>query len=332
MSFAPLAHVWLLAAMAGIAAVLVVVGLVAVVRRRSGGGRWARRGVLVLLIACSGVNPVFGNEAVTTGMRDVDVVFAIDTTASSAAEDFAGARPRIDGMRADVREVVAAFPGARFAIVGFDRTTSLLLPWTQDAAAAAAAVDVVRPEIAVYSAGTRLDAPVDVLADVLTSGGASDRTRVLVYLGDGEATSGGANARSFARLRRHVDGGAVLGYGTRAGGPMRATTGASLEPGDYLRDGPDGPRVTSRIDEAALRGLARELDVPYAHRSGSGTASRLVEVTERRGDTSAIRITTQVERGSYWLFAIAAGALVLTELLLVLGPVRDARRLPGGRG
>jgi len=314
MTFAPLVPAPAVFALLAVAAVLLVL---AAVRRRRDDLRLVRHGVLVLLVALVGANPVIGTASSSSSRASVDIVFAVDTTASSAAEDYRGDRTRLSGMQA----------GARFAIVGFDRTTSLLLPLSDDAEAAATAVDVLRPEIASYSEGSRPDAPVEVLAEVLERARTEGRSRMLIYLGDGESTDGSADLTRFRRLAALVDGGAVLGYGTRSGGEMRASSDGSLEPGDYLRDGGTGRRVRSRADEPALRAIATELQVPYAHRTAPGDLRATLEVARARPDAGGVRISTEVERGGYWLFAIGACLLLLVELVLLMRPLRDTRAL-----
>src|SRR5690606_39283043 len=68
-----------------------------------------------------------------------------------------------------------------------------------------------------------------------------DRSRMVFYLGDGEQTSSG-EPESFKGGAKYVDGGAVLGYGTAEGGPMKKTTG---------RDGAD--RKSTRLNSSHVK-------------------------------------------------------------------------------
>ena len=49
-----------------------------------------------------------------------DVLFVVDTTGSMAALDYDGDSPRLDGVRADIVELAAEFPGAHFSLIRFD--------------------------------------------------------------------------------------------------------------------------------------------------------------------------------------------------------------------
>ena len=74
-------------------------------------------------------------------------------------------------------------------------------------------------------------------------------TTLVFYLGAG-APESRLPAREFDPPADSVDGGAVLGYGTAAGGPIPGT--------DIER---------SAVDDAALRAVADQLGVPYVARS-----------------------------------------------------------------
>src|SRR5690606_11252234 len=91
-----------------------------------------------------------------------------------------------------------------------------------------------------------------------------DRARMVFYFGDGEQTAA-TEPESFAASAREVASGAVFGYGTDAGGPMRQTSAGTDGPGDYITY--QGERALSRIDPQNLEQIAQQLGVEYQHRS-----------------------------------------------------------------
>ena len=166
-----------------------------------------------------------------------------------AALDFDGDAPRLDGVRADIVELAAEFPGAHFSLIRFDSQARLELPWTTDLGALETAVSVLRQERALYSRGSRLDLPLQVIDEQLARPSAGERSRrqlqrgLLLLRRRGPSRHGrrGADAStdkpgrcfltmttneqpisSFAELAPDVDGGAVFGYGTTEGAPMLA--------------------------------------------------------------------------------------------------------------
>ena len=100
-----------------------------------------------------------------------------------------------------------------------------------------------------------------------------DRGRVVFYLGDGEQTAT-EPAAPFTIDPRLINGGAVLGYGTSEGGRMKATRSRFDATTDYIIDPATGEDARSVIDEDALRGIGKQLGLPYLHReSGDGVAT-----------------------------------------------------------
>lgn len=284
MTFQPLTGAgWLLAlllpALAG--AVVLAVRSPHPLRRR-----WSVRAGAVLTLVLLVLGPSVRTTVQEEGGVGIDVFFVVDRTGSMAAEDWAGDAPRLDGVRHDIDALVRALPGARYSILSWDSEAARQLPLTTDARAVTAWTETVQQEITAYSSGSLVDRPLDLLASALE--GAAEREpshlRLVFLASDGEQTAPGT-PRSYADLAPLVDGGAVLGYGTAEGGPMRSYDG-SLEPDPdrpYIPDesapvGPDGapPRAVSRIDEAALRAVAEQLGVPYVHRAGPTDVTPLV--------------------------------------------------------
>ncbi|MGN8026304.1 vWA domain-containing protein [Microbacterium sp. 22242] len=253
--------------------------LVRAVRARgTGPAVWVLRVLLVLACGVLLLRPGVPGGQVRTLASATDVVIAVDTTASMVAEDWNGTHPRMDGVRQDVRGIVAAYPGARFALITFDATPVLRLPLTTDSTALVSAVDVLQPEVTRQSKGSSIGIANQLVAQTLQNAQKSspDRARLVFYLGDGEQTVS-TNPESFADAKKHASGGGVLGYGTAQGGPMRETTGALGDAsgsdaggGDYIQY--QGSDALSRIDEKNLQQFASELGVKYQHRSATQKA------------------------------------------------------------
>ena len=104
--------------------VLVFGGLAvwALVRAKTASTRmlWVARIGLVLACGLLLLRPGVPGGAVETLASDVDIVLMVDTTASMVAEDWDGDEERMAGVREDVRALVEAYPGARFALLTFD--------------------------------------------------------------------------------------------------------------------------------------------------------------------------------------------------------------------
>ena len=322
--------------------------LIASRRDRSLALRWlARLGMVVLLlvIAARPTIPTDGQGPKASGGLEVYVV--VDTTSSMAAEDWGDSRPRLDGVKADVQQLVDGLEGAQFSLVTFDAVAVQRVPLTSDSSAMMSAVSVLRQEITTYSRGSSIDAAVPALEQLLADAKAlnPDQRRVLFYLGDGEQTAD-VDPGSFEALAPYLEGGAVLGYGTDAGGRMQeyfgeqptqfgdTATGEPQDPDDptdllpptYIQDrsSPDPVDALSRIDEAALQRIAGQLGVQYLHRTADApvapalTGIDVGELTVQEGEPdSAAEL--------YWVFVIPFGLLVLLELYWAGGVILDLR-------
>jgi Ca-activated chloride channel family protein len=335
MTFSPLLPVGMLVVMLGALAVFAIVQF-ARAPRRSGSWHWlVRLGMVILLFGLALRPGLPTNLQPPTASGDVDVYFVVDTTSSMAAEDFgAGGEPRLVGVRADIADIAEKLVGARFSLITFDADTVQRLPLTTDTSALVSGVNALNQEVTIYSSGSSISAPAGYLADRLASDAEQypDRTRVLYYLGDGEQTVADA-PDSFEPVGTFVDEGAVLGYGTEAGGRMRQFNG--FEDSDAER-----PYITwfsdagmqdavSRIDEAALGAIATELGVDYLHRDASEPVDEAVAgitVGNIRSEEEPVVDTPEF----YWIFAIGFGALALTEIGALAIALRDLRRLEGG--
>jgi len=290
-----------------------------------------RLGMIVVVLAML-LRPGIPGGTSQTLATDTDIVLVVDTTASIVAEDWDGDRPRLEGVRADVQSIVDRYPGARFALIGFDASAQLRLPLTTDATALISSLDVMLPEITDQSRGSSIGIAGRMLAQTLSAAAQAspDRSRMVFYLGDGEQTSA-REPESFAASAKYVDGGAVLGYGTAEGGPMKRTTGRVGDGGgEYIQY--QGERALSMIDEDNLRRISEQLGVEYRHRTADA------EIALPDPPTSTTSYATSGEVGNvielYWVLALVLVVLIAVELaratMLVIGLRGLARRPQGG--
>jgi Ca-activated chloride channel family protein len=318
----PVIPVWLIVVLGGALAVFAIVQLAS-----PGRGRvrwlWLSRLVMVLLLVVVALRPTLPAATLPPAASgDVDVYFVVDTTSSMAAEDWGDGEPRLTGVRDDVLTIAETLLGARVSLVTFDAVTVHRVPLTTDVSALAQATRALEQEITTYSAGSSIDEPVEYLTEILTEDAAEnpDRTRIVYYLGDGEQTSG-TQPGSFAELATVVDGGAVLGYGTENGGPMKQYTGYDdgTDPG-YIQDYSTGSDAISRIDERALGTIAEQLGVPYLHRDADTSVAAATEDV-RVGDVERPSEVPATPGEFYWIAAIPLAALAIVDLAWLLAAV-----------
>ena len=143
-----------------------------------------------------------------------------------------------------------------------------------------------------------------------------ERARLVFYFGDGEQTAA-QDPAPFDIASQLINGGAVLGYGTAAGGRMAIT--AAFETGDIV-DPSTGQPAISVIDEEQLAAISNQLGVPYLHR----TRRRRPAIVEgvRLKELAPLRATDSGEivggRG--------AGVVALLLAVLAAWEIRSRRR------
>lgn len=297
---------------------------------RAGAATWWRRAALVVVLAVVGLTPTTGSTQTGGARVGAQLWFVVDRTGSMAAEDWGPGDPvvrapglapepavqRLDGVRHDVVSLAGDLPGASYAVVAFADEAGTQLPLTDDVNAVRAWAQTVTQEVTAGSVGTSRDRALDVLTRSLQD--ARDRdpgmVRLVFYLSDGEQTAD-AEPGSFAQVAELVDGGAVLGYGTAAGAPMRQFDGTADPDAPYIPD-PDDPArpALSRADEAALREVAAELGVPYVHRDAPTPTADLVAGVDVAALAAADgRTDLDTRRDLVWPFALVAGVLLAAE-------------------
>ena len=280
---------------------------------------WIARIVLILLVTVVAFRPAFGGGApASTAEGGLEVYFVVDTTSSMAAEDFGPDNsPRLSGVRSDISGIAQALTGAEFALITFDSSALQRMPLTTDLTALRSAVTVMTQEVTGYSSGSSIDAPVELLGQVLADADETkpDRPRIVFYFGDGEQTAQ-TEPGSFEELAGDISGGRVLGYGTEQGGRMLSFDGYNDMYSDptYIQDFSANPPAdaVSRINEANLETIAAQLGVDYSLRHAGDPVDSLVSGIE----VDAARVSQDPGRSPfelYWIAAIGIGLLLLRE-------------------
>jgi len=343
MSFDPILPVW---ALITVAVVLVGVRMVALYRVlvRTGPGRyrpvvlrWAglTLAVLLLMVAAArpGLTPDEGPAAPPAAgstSANLNVFFVVDRSVDERVEDFDDKTSRMAGIRDDMAALAAQYPRARFAIIGFASKAEMKWPLSDDTwgftplvAGLSTYTDV--PLDAMYQVDPT--AAATTLEDKLTQA-AKDfpgSKSLVFYLG-----SGGGETRvpggDFDAVKPLIAGGAVLGYGTAAGGPIPQ----GFVGGDpiYFADQQTQQVLNSAIDEDTLRQIASQLGVAYHHREHDQPITPVIPAVDPGavvGDNPVEGSRTVERTELYWLFTALAAALVLVELCLTVRDVRHTR-------
>lgn len=334
MTLQPILPWWLLAAIAAVWVLFPAWLVVRSARNPSSGQvrEWLLRIALVLLLVVAALRPGLPGGSAQGASADLNVFFVVDTTSSIVAEDYGNGAPRLDGVRQDIMAIAAELPGARFSVLTFDSNAVVRMPLTTDTTALETTISVLEPQVTAYSKGSSVTIAGKMLAERLAAARTShpERPRLVYYLGDGEQTSAAAPA-ALKVDGGLIDGGAVLGYGTGAGGRMKESghdPSANGAGNGYIQDrtSGEGRDALSVIDEGRLRGIAADLGVPYVHRSAGDPVAPMMQQAspgqvQRAADGQSLAGRTEL----YWIFAVAAFLLGLREMFLLVRHWRQLR-------
>ena len=300
--------------------------------------RWSRRACMLLFLVIICLGPSIPGGKAPPGISNLDVIFVVDTTASMGAEDYAGNKLRIDGVKQDLLDVGNKLQGAHLAIVTFDSKVNTVLPFTTDNATFVASVQSIHQETQGTSKGSAIDRPIKLVTQELKTrkGFNPEHSRLLFYLGDGEQTND-KTAESFKPLAELLDGGAVLGYGTSDGAKMLKYTslpGSNSAPPTYVNALDTNTKTfvpaISKKDEKALKKIAEELGVSFSDRNNGGSIDEIYQ-------SSKAQLLTDEGRGIiyylnlYWLFAIPFTILLFWEWKGVIKLAFELRRQEVGK-
>jgi Ca-activated chloride channel family protein len=208
-------------------------------------------GLALFALALS--RPQCGTRTELTRRAGVDVVVALDVSASMQARDL---KPdRLSRATLEVGELLGQLAGDRIGIVVFAGEAFVQCPLTSDAGAARLFLRTVGPG-SVPQAGSDLGNALDASQEVLEAAeGGAGRSRVVLLVSDGEDHEGRA-AAAAARLAEAGTRVFALGVGERGGGPIPLLDRSGSVTG-YKKDRRGQPVVT-RLDEATLRAVAEQ--------------------------------------------------------------------------
>lgn len=280
---------------------------------------WSRRAGMVVCLAAATLTPAVPAD-VDRVESTAEVFFVVDLTGSMAAEDYNGDQQRLDGVRQDVLDIVESMPGARFSIIGFSSSAARQLPLTSDTNAIRTWVETMQREASLYSAGSTMDRPHDMLLDTLTRAQENnpEHVRVVYFMSDGEDTNGDDSAPSepgrYTDIDPLVDAGAVLGYGTEEGGRMREYSGFGEEWESYIQ-APGGGEAISQIDQDNLQRIADEMGVDYLHRTAPGGLEAVTDVDAEQIAAEDGRQPAHLYRDVVWPFMLVLAALLVWEMI-----------------
>ncbi|HMC83149.1 MAG TPA: VWA domain-containing protein [Candidatus Polarisedimenticolia bacterium] len=278
-----------------------------------GTGRWVLRVFLVLVgltfLVLALARPRWGRRMEEVKRRGVDVLVAVDVSASMLSEDV---RPsRLARARGEVASLLDSLGGDRIGLVAFAGEAYVACPLTLDYSAAKVFLDVLDPSL--------IPVPGTAIAEAIRKStrafnARERRYKVLILITDGEDHVGDP----LVAAREAAAEGVVIytvGVGTGAGSPIPERDPQGAVTG-YKQDR-EGHIVTSRLDPVKLAEIAEVTGGKYLPATAEGRELREIEARIARMERREVgsRITITYEERYQIPLAVALAALLLEAAL-----------------
>jgi Ca-activated chloride channel family protein len=261
----------------------------------------------IAFLAIALANPQVGTRMETVKRQGVDLVFALDVSASMLAEDVAPSR--LEKAKYLIAKSLEELGGDRVGIIAYAGKAYPLCPITTDYSAAKLALSSASPDF-IPTPGTALEEALDYSLTYFDP--ESPASKVLVVISDGEDHD--ENWKEFVpQLNERGIKVLAIGLGTAKGGPIPLKTGSSVV--GYKKD-ENGEVVITRQNDKVLRELALQTNGSYV--SGSNTNGTLEALKSTLTGLDKVdieeRVFTDYDDQFQWFLAVAF-ALLLIELI-----------------
>lgn len=262
---------------------------------------------LVFIIA---LRPMREERGAEVQLSNLDVLFVLDTTLSMWADD-GPSGTRFKAATGDIRTIMEELSGANFGLISFQNRAVVLAPFTQDEETLLGLLKNIQIPDRYYLKGSALDTPYYDLENMLISSDRKEnRQTIIFFMSDGEVTQESGTPYDYEALGNLVDGGAVIGYGTKEGGHMKDQYGEVYNQVTYEKG-------VSYIDEDNLRSIADGLGVDYIHRQKSTILTPLItEIKAGSGTITERRYDFITYHDTYYKYVPYLAGLLLLELVL----------------
>lgn len=313
----PIIPIWLMA--------IICIGILLL--KRKGVGPYIRQILIVILLFVINLRIMIPGEVVNVQEQEtnVHVLFVIDDTISMLAEDYDGNRTRLEGVKEDCGYIMDELPGARFSVISFHNTANVLSPFTDNAEFIHSTIESIYPLDDLYARGSSMNVAKEVMLHTLEEIHEKRDTKTVVFfISDGEITDGSA-IESFKEAAQYIGNGAVLGYGSEAGGNMHIKNyDDEIVLVEDHSDYPYKPAV-SKINESNLKVLAKDMGIEYVNMNQGQRLDSILnniknsaETTKKNAEIKEESNEVENAKDIYYLFVIPLALLFIFEAVTII--------------
>ena len=225
--------------------------------------------VLLIFTYIYGIKPAhlssFGPDLEIKRSSKYNVILAVDNTISMMAVDGLGGETRFSQAKSDMEKLIDKLDGANFSVISFSNEATQMCPFNNNTEYVKSVVRSLQTIDSLYAKGSSYGTAEEVIENAVNQAKAGSDSKVAVfYISDGEITNEEAKRASFSPLKDIIDDGAVLGYGTKAGGKMYVQRSYETDP-TVIMDYSTYPweEAVSHKDETNLKKIADDMGIAY---------------------------------------------------------------------
>lgn len=278
--------------------------------------------ILILLFIIN-LRPMIFKEKNISKEIDRKILFVIDTSVSMKALDYNNDEERINGVINDCCYIVDKLSDCEFSIITFGDTAQRLIPFTSDIDMVQAELKSINLEDDLYANGSSMNLAKDILEETLIEEkNRENKPITLFFISDGEITKEEEKLESFSNIKQYIDDGAVLGYGTQAGGKMISSLYENeLNNSNiyvYYFDNKYNKKIAiSKIDEENLNKIASDIEIDYIHMNKSlDIDNKLNDIIKNNTKLNNKNKKTNQYKDIYYYFAVKLIILLIINFII----------------
>lgn len=280
------------------------------------------RVLMIILLFLTNLRFMLPNGKIEKITNNLNVLFVIDNSISMTAEDYGG-RTRLSALQEDCKYIISSLSGSSYALITFSNSSNIVMPFINDGDMIRNAIESIKTKNSLYAKGSSLFVPVEDMEFILDDNVDTnkDTQTIVFYISDGEVTSDDFKSGKFQGLKKYIDNGAVLGYGTTSGGKMKADKYYSYkDSAGYMLDntatGYPKPLAISKIDEGNLKNIANELGVDYIHMTNKNQIDNKLSTIVSKA-VKAEPIEEETYKDIYYIFTSILLVLLFFEFIYI---------------
>lgn len=277
-----------------------------------------RRLLIIIFLFIINLRIMIPSKDAKVLVSNLDIFFVIDNTISMVAEDYNGGKPRLEAVKKDCEYIINELNGANYSIITFNNTSNILTPLTKDSNMTIGAIKTIRSMEASYAKGSSMNTCLEDLETSLKRAQEKEnRKSIIFFISDGEITSD-EKLKSFSPIKKYISDGAVLGYGTEAGGKMKVKDILG-EKETYLDDRTSEsypyPKAISKIDEKNLKKIADDMEVDYINMNKQSNIESKIKQIKREANNSLDDSQKMLYNDIYFIFVIPFVLILAYEFI-----------------